>query len=91
MGDERHDRPESETVSKIASRARDTKFLRSIGEAQKMSLLFFNLDQAKTSLRLQLEDNLQDSYAIPELVDRIAEYLLEVVQEDPRQKERFGC
>jgi hypothetical protein len=56
----------------------------------KLGLLLFNLTEAKGILRNQVEDQLESSLSIPELVDQVVEYLAEVIQEDPRRRKLFG-
>ena len=58
----------------------------------KMGLLLFNLSEAKSMIRQQVESQLEKGVSsLPELVDPLVNYLLEVVQEDPEQRALFGC
>jgi hypothetical protein len=80
-----------ETLAASPEPAATRASLRSLTDVpNKMGLLLFNLGEAKNILRHQIEDNLQDNFSFPELIDHVVDYLLEVVQEDPRQRELLG-
>jgi hypothetical protein len=46
--------------------------------------------QLRKCLRTKIEKHLFQGFAVPELVEGLAEYLLEVVQEDPAKGKLFG-
>ncbi len=60
-------------------------------QENEISLLnILNHNQIRSCIRAKIEKNLLEGFAIPELVEGLAEFLMEVVAEDPNQKALFG-